>query len=178
MPRLGIWSMCRFSKEKSDDREYSWWHNCRCTPLCVYWHNHRLYIKMDDAYPLPPSTEKCIRNIPETNAAILHILNQSLRGSLTNSESVSAVNHDISICLYISSNNKKIICVKKCHLNYHPCDNNYINHHVYFGFFSLAHVSSSNMEEAGFMTNTAASHQVAITMLWLRFRGAFMTFHF
>ena len=40
---------------------------------------------------------------------------------------------------------------------------------VYFDFLV---VPSTNMEEAGFMTYTAASHQVAIEMLWLHYYGA------
>ena len=39
-------------------------------------------------------------------------------------------------------------------------------------FFSLAHVASANMEGAGLMTYTAASHQGAIKMFWLHFWGA------
>ncbi len=39
-------------------------------------------------------------------------------------------------------------------------------------FFSLAH---ANMEVAGFMTYTAASHQGAIKMFWLHFWGAVMS---
>ena len=35
---------------------------------------------------------------------------------------------------------------------------------MYFDFFSLAHVPSTNMEGAWFMTYTAASHQGAIQM--------------
>ena len=34
-------------------------------------------------------------------------------------------------------------------------------------FLSLAHVPSTNMEEAGFMTYPAASHQGAMQMFWL-----------
>ena len=36
----------------------------------------------------------------------------------------------------------------------------------------MAHVSSTNMEEAGLMTCTAANQQGAIEMFWLHFRGA------
>ena len=36
-------------------------------------------------------------------------------------------------------------------------------------------VQSTNMKELGFMTDTAASHQVAIKMLWLHFWGASMS---
>ena len=46
---------------------------------------------------------------------------------------------------------------------------------VYFNFFSLAHVPSTNMEGAGLMTYTAASHQGVIKMFWLHFWGAVMT---
>ena len=36
----------------------------------------------------------------------------------------------------------------------------------------LYHVPTANMEEAGFITYTAASHQVVINVLWLHFWGA------
>ena len=38
---------------------------------------------------------------------------------------------------------------------------------MYVVFFSLAHVPSANMEGAGLMTYTAASHQGANKMFWL-----------
>ena len=40
--------------------------------------------------------------------------------------------------------------------------------------FNLVHVPATNMEEAGFMNNMVASHQVAILMLWLHLSKAVM----
>ena len=45
---------------------------------------------------------------------------------------------------------------------------------INFDFVSLVHVPSSNMDEAWFMTYTAASHQGAIKMIWVPFCRAFM----
>ena len=41
--------------------------------------------------------------------------------------------------------------------------------------FSLAYVTSTNMEEVGFMTYTAVSHQEVIEILWLHFQGAILS---
>ena len=41
--------------------------------------------------------------------------------------------------------------------------------------FSLVHIPSTNTEKTGYMTYTAATQQVAIEMLWLRFWGAVMS---
>ena len=38
-------------------------------------------------------------------------------------------------------------------------------------FYLMVHVPSSNMDEGGFMTYTAASHQGVIKKLWLHFWG-------
>ena len=47
---------------------------------------------------------------------------------------------------------------------------------IYDGvLFSFVHVQSSNMEEVGFITQTAASHKVVIKTLWLHFLGAFIS---
>ena len=92
------------------------------------------------------------KNILDTNSAILFeaTASKSRRKTLsTNHESVSAVNHDV----YRKNKNLKNTWV------WNVC--------VYFNFFTLVHVPSTNMEEAGFMTYTAAHHQGAIETLWL-----------
>ena len=40
---------------------------------------------------------------------------------------------------------------------------------VFNVYFHFINVPSANMEEAGFMTWTAANHQGAIKMVWLQF---------
>ena len=42
-------------------------------------------------------------------------------------------------------------------------------------FQSLVHIPFTNMNEAGFMTDIAVSHQVAIETLWSHFWGAVMS---
>ena len=64
------------------------------------------------------------------------------------------------------------------YLDKHRCDKNYstfLKKHllnVYFDFLVWSMSRPLKMEEAGFMTYTAASHQGAIEMIWLHFYGA------
>ena len=46
---------------------------------------------------------------------------------------------------------------------------------MYFWVFILPHVPFANMEEAGFITFTAVSHQGGIKTIWLHFYGAVMS---
>ena len=88
--------------------------------------------------------------------------------SSANQESVSAVNHDISLC--------KRALGHQCDTNYTKLKNDFMENVLWL--FSLVHVPYTNMEEAGFITYTVASHQVAIETLWLHFSGTVMLYIF
>ena len=60
------------------------------------------------------------------------------------------------------------------HLDKHQSDTNYLNYVILriFWLFRLVHLPSANVEEAGFITYTAASQQRAIQMIWLHCWGS------
>ena len=91
----------------------------------------------------------------------------------TNRRPVSDVS-DISLSFYRIKEVIKTKLSGKICLDVHQCDKNYlICQKPFFKgvdlLFSLVCVPSVKLEEAGFMTCTAASHQGVIEMFWLQF---------
>lgn len=76
-------------------------------------------------------------------------------------------NHDLSPHFFLTSNNQLKPNFFEKWTHKHLSDKNYLKciWHVLWSF-SLTHVPSANMEGAGYINNTAASHQGAIEMFW------------
>ena len=81
------------------------------------------------------------------------------------------VNHDVSLCFFRTNYNQIYLDILQGDKNYKMTETvlekNLFD--VYFSFFSLVHVISTNMEEAGFLTYTTASHQGAYKVWLLRY---------
>ncbi|CAB1417189.1 unnamed protein product [Pleuronectes platessa] len=62
-------------------------YRCDSAPFLAV--HHKLYMKMDDAAPLPPSTQKRSQNILNSNATILSLWGQSVQQRTLGGASVS-----------------------------------------------------------------------------------------
>lgn len=145
-----------------------------CTQvLWDIWLTHRLYVKMY-VFPQNKNIAKISRMwlLPSCPGDIILKPEQSFNMWLE-SDPDSETSHFTGVVKL-----KKMYPLSQCK----SMGNTTFCHYVKFaskpGVFHGDLVPSINMEEAGFMTYTAASHQRAIKMCWLYFLGAFMSSSF
>ena len=123
--------------------------------------------------PLHPSTR--FNNNPSSSSCVIPLTLRQKNKQTNADENISSLaevtrrkprsihHHIAQTCIEIR------YCTLYCVRSFLQID--HVKHRQKCILFSFTHVSSANMEEVGFITYTAASHQVAIEMLWLPFCG-------